>query len=82
VTDIRQTGKGRAFLKSMIRMARELDLEIVAEGVETQEQADFLKSQGVESAQGWLYAPAMPGDEFCKWQANFQRCASAVPEVN
>jgi sensor c-di-GMP phosphodiesterase-like protein len=65
----------------MIRMARELDLEIVAEGVETQEQADFLRSQGVESAQGWLYAPAMPGDEFFAWQARFQRQASAALEA-
>jgi cyclic di-GMP phosphodiesterase Gmr len=80
VADIRETGKGKAFLKSMIRMARELDLEIVAEGVETQEQANFLRSEGVESVQGWLYAAAMPGDAFFAWQEKFQNGTEAPLE--
>ena len=45
----------------MIHLARELDLQVVAEGVETEEQASFLKAHGVEYAQGWLYVPAMTG---------------------
>lgn len=46
-------------LDGLITMARELDCEIVAEGVETEEQALYLRSRGVVQAQGFIFAPAL-----------------------
>ncbi len=48
----------------LISMARELDIEIIAEGVETQEQALYLRSKNVVFAQGYLFAPPMKLSSF------------------
>ena len=46
-------------LDGLIVMAQDLDCEIVAEGVETEEQALYLRAHGVVQAQGFLFAPAL-----------------------
>ena len=46
-------------LDGLIAMAKDLDCEIVAEGVETEEQALYLRSRGVIQAQGFIFAPAL-----------------------
>lgn len=51
----------------IIAMAHALGLDIVAEGVESEMQADWLQERGVQFAQGWYYAKAMPADELTAW---------------
>ena len=57
----------RAIVKSIIDLARNLGLSVVAEGVETAEIMDMLRSLGCDSAQGYHIAKPMPGAELIAW---------------
>jgi EAL domain-containing protein (putative c-di-GMP-specific phosphodiesterase class I) len=46
-----------------VNIARTLGLEIVAEGVEVEEQSRMLQEWGCAFAQGWLWHAALPADE-------------------
>ena len=56
--------RGGKILSSVIRMARWLDIPIIAEGVESKNQADFLLSLGCEYMQGYYFARPMPAAQF------------------
>lgn len=51
----------------IIALAQRLGIELVAEGVETPEQAEYLRNHGVNVLQGYLYARPMPLNEFPRW---------------
>lgn len=55
--------RATAIVRAILGLARRLDLQAVAEGVETPDQARTLAALGCDQAQGWLFAPAMPIDE-------------------
>ncbi|MCR5033627.1 MAG: EAL domain-containing protein [Lachnospiraceae bacterium] len=58
------TDRGKTIIKNIIRMCRDLKVEVITEGVETKEQVDFLTSCGCQLAQGFYYAMPIPLDEF------------------
>jgi EAL domain-containing protein (putative c-di-GMP-specific phosphodiesterase class I)/GGDEF domain-containing protein len=55
---------GCAIVETIITMSRALDFEVVAEGIETVEQADFLRQAGATYGQGFLFGAATPPAEF------------------
>ena len=58
------TEKGKIVISHTIAMAKELKLLVVAEGVETKEHVEFLKSSACDVAQGYYFAKPMPLEEF------------------
>jgi len=64
INDMMENQYNMSLVDAIIAMAQILDLKLVAEGVETREQFDFLKKRKVEIVQGYLFSPAIPADEF------------------
>ena len=69
---IDDTPRDTAIVQAILAMARHLGLRVVAEGVETQEQADFLVAHDGDGLQGYLYARPMPLADFLTWLARQQ----------
>lgn len=65
-----QQGKGGLFAETIVSLSQKLHLVSIAEGVETLEQAGFLRGLGCTGAQGYLYAPALPADQLQAWLQN------------
>ncbi|RYZ06070.1 MAG: EAL domain-containing protein [Alphaproteobacteria bacterium] len=68
----------RACVETSVRLAKELGLKIVAEGVETIEMWNYLRDLGIDEAQGYLMAKPMPPSEFIKL---LERGVSVPPAV-
>jgi sensor c-di-GMP phosphodiesterase-like protein len=52
---------------AIVSIAKSLDLECVAEGVEDTKTAELLKQMGVETLQGYYFSKAMPISEYINW---------------
>ena len=63
VKDLAKNNDDAAICAAIIAMAHQLSLVVIAEGVETAEQVDFLHSQGCDQVQGFLFAKPMPAEQ-------------------
>ena len=61
--------RNEAIASGMVALAQRLNATVIAEGVETAEQLERLRSWGAELCQGFLFSPAVSPDEFVQWLA-------------
>lgn len=59
-----EEGKGKVIVSDAIGLAKKLNMRIVAEGIETREQVDFLAEKECDLIQGYYFAKPMPVEEF------------------
>ena len=69
VRNVMENRGDEAIVRSIALIARNFDLEVIAEGVETPFQAEFLRNLGCHDVQGWLYSKALAPADFDRWLA-------------
>jgi EAL domain-containing protein (putative c-di-GMP-specific phosphodiesterase class I) len=83
VRDAATNRNDATLVKTIIEMGKNLEMEVVAEGVETREQLEFLRDRGCHYAQGRLFGDAMSADAFLallqKQQAGQRPMAHLMP---
>ena len=62
--EIMSTERGKIIVESSVRMAKQLGLAVIAEGVETKDQLDFLESIDCDTVQGYYYSRPVPIEEY------------------
>jgi len=69
--------RGGRIAEMVVPLGRQLGLQVLAEGVETEEQANYLRQLGCHEAQGYLYAHPMPMPDLLQWLASRNMQASS-----
>ena len=64
IKDINAQGKNGELARLIITMARSLRLRVVAEGVETKDHLEFLRTNGCDEYQGYFFSPPVPASDF------------------
>lgn len=75
---VSQDTQKAAITKSMIQMARSLDLYVVAKSVENEEELDFLQTHGCNAIQGFLFSQAVVASEFEEQLMTDRRLATPI----
>jgi len=72
VQDVAHSADSRTIVQAIAAMAHRLNLQVIAEGVETQAQANALREAGCDQGQGFLYARPLDADDAARFIAEGQ----------
>jgi len=64
IVEMTSGAQGHTLVSTIINLGHSLRLNVVAEGVETEEQAQILRDLDCDEMQGWLFSKALPAEEF------------------
>jgi len=67
VRDIATDPDDAAIVTAIITMAQSLKIDVIAEGVETEEQLNFLRNRGCDAAQGYYFSRPVPAEQVRQW---------------
>jgi EAL domain-containing protein (putative c-di-GMP-specific phosphodiesterase class I) len=82
VRDLEHDASDATIVSTVIAMAENLHLNVIAEGVETEAQLEFLRQRGCVEYQGYLFSRPVPPDEFARVvRASQDNAKKRVPEV-
>ncbi|WP_319239337.1 EAL domain-containing protein [uncultured Propionivibrio sp.] len=73
VRDVFIDSNDSAIVKTIVALAQSLGLNVIAEGVETEEQRDYLASVGCHACQGYFFSRPLPIDDFERFVRKFQK---------
>ncbi|MBO6637295.1 MAG: EAL domain-containing protein [Roseitalea sp.] len=79
VDEIENDFRTRALVEMLVGVAKELEMGIVAEGIEHREQAVILQTMGIGHGQGYLFARPMPAGELLAYMARFEGVEQTAP---
>ena len=72
IAEIPNSPKDMAIAKTIIALGKGLGIKVIAEGVEKQNQKEFLALENCDEIQGWIYAKALKEDDFIEFVKNFK----------
>jgi len=72
IDDIDENLEDAAISKTIISLCKSLNLKVIAEGVEREEQKDFLLKNGCDFIQGYLYSRPLPADDMTKYLKKYK----------
>jgi EAL domain-containing protein (putative c-di-GMP-specific phosphodiesterase class I)/CheY-like chemotaxis protein len=75
-----RSDRDRVMVQKTIEIGHELDMRVVAEGVETPEQLEILRLCGCDTAQGYLISHPLPAEELVHWLSSYRARQTARPE--
>lgn len=70
IIDVVHNKDDRAIVEAILAIARKMDLNVIAEGVEDTKQQNFLRANGCFNIQGFLYSPPLPSENFTALLSN------------
>ncbi|MNU92400.1 Cyclic di-GMP phosphodiesterase Gmr [compost metagenome] len=73
-----ESGSKKAIIQAIITLGQQLNLELVAEGVETIEQSEFLNGLGCSIMQGYYYGKPMNEDQIREWLSRRSESSSST----